>query len=154
MDKKSKSYLDAYLAGLSPEIRRNYTSFSSDCFCADEYNANACAELVRKGKKTASCGMEYWYIHEKEPIPAAGHLQVVTNWNGDPVCIIELTSVSTCKFKDVTPEFAYAEGEGDRSLEWWREAHWKFFAEECKESGIDPSEEMVLVLERFKVVHR
>ena len=45
-----------------------------------------------------------------------GHLQVVTNWSGEPVCIIEITSVSKCKYNEITAEFAALEGEGDKTL--------------------------------------
>ena len=67
---------------------------------------------------------------------------------------IEIDSVEMCKYNEVTAEFAHAEGEGDRSLKWWREAHWRFFGLECDELDINPSEDMLLVLERFKVVYK
>ncbi|WP_241907431.1 ASCH domain-containing protein [Vibrio breoganii] len=134
-------------------MANKYTSFSADYFCADEYNANLCAQLILRGEKRASCSMEYWYSHEGEAMPSVGHLQVVTDWQGEPICIIEITSVDTCKYCDITAEFAALEGEGDKSLEWWREAHWKFFSLECQELGITPTPEMLLVLERFKVVY-
>ncbi|HAS8183051.1 ASCH domain-containing protein, partial [Vibrio vulnificus] len=51
-------------------------------------------------------------------------------------------------------EFAALEGEGDKTLAWWREAHWNFFSRECVELGISPSEDMLLVLEQFKVVYK
>ena len=76
------------------------------------------------------------------------------DWNRKPICIIEVDSVETCKYNEVTADFAYAEGEGDRSLEWWREAHWRFFSAECSELNIEPNEDMVLVLERFHVVYQ
>jgi len=69
-------------------------------------------------------------------MPTVGHLQVVIDWNGKPICIIEIDSVETCKYNEVTAEFAHAEGEGDGSLKWWREAHWRFFAAECLELNI------------------
>ncbi|WP_394125977.1 ASCH domain-containing protein [Vibrio hepatarius] len=153
MDDKSQQFLQQYLDTLPADKANNSPSCSADYFCADEYNANLCAELILRGEKRASCSMEYWYSHEGEPVPEVGHLQVVLNWKGDPVCIIELTDVSTAMYCDVTAEFAAAEGEGEKSLEWWREAHWKFFSRECEELNIEPSEEMLLVLERFKVVY-
>lgn len=153
MDKTSQAYLNSYLDKLDPEVRESYTSYSSGHFCNDEYNANNCAALILKGQKTATCSMEYWYSQKGEPMPAPADLHVVTNWSGEPVCIIEVTSVVTSRYIDVTPEFAHAEGEGDRSLEWWRKAHWQFFTKECEELEIEPTETMLLVLERFKVVH-
>jgi len=154
MDEKSQDYLNQYLQSLPTSVAQQYTSFSADYYCADEYNANLCAELILRGEKQASCSMEYWYSHEGETMPVVGHLQVVTNWQDEPVCIVEITSVSTCPYEQVTAEFAAAEGEGDKSLEWWRNAHWKFFSLECEELGIEPKQDMLLVLERFKVVHK
>ena len=127
MEVRSKEFLDSYLGSLPQEKASQYSSFSADYYCADEYNANLCADLVLKEQKKATCSMEYWYSVEGEKMPEVGHLQVVTNWAGEPVCIIEVTSVKKCKFNEVTPDFAVAEGEGDKSLEWWRKAHWEFF---------------------------
>ncbi|CAH7029772.1 RNA-binding protein [Vibrio chagasii] len=154
MEERSKAYLDSYLNSLPAEVAKQYTSFSADYYCADEYNANLCAQLILKGEKKASCSLEYWYSHEGEIMPVVGHLQVVTDWNGVPVCIVELTSVLLCPYNQVTAEFAAAEGEGDKTLEWWREAHWNFFSRECEELKITPNEDMMLVLERFKVVYQ
>ncbi|MEZ8142798.1 RNA-binding protein [Enterovibrio norvegicus FF-33] len=153
MEERSKAYLLKYLSALPSGVADKYASFSADYFCADEYNANVCADLILRGEKQASCGMEYWHSNKGEPMPEVGHLQVVTRWDGTPICIVEITSVSTCKYSDVTAEFAAAEGEGDKTLAWWREAHWQFFSLECQELDIKPSEDMMLVLERFKVVY-
>ncbi|MEZ8330199.1 RNA-binding protein [Aliivibrio fischeri] len=154
MEEQSQIYLNKYLSSLSETERKKYQSFGSDYFCADEHNANLCAELIRIGQKTATCSLNIWYESGEEPMPTVGHLQVVVDWNGKPICIIEIDSVETCKYNEVTAEFAHAEGEGDRSLKWWREAHWRFFAAECSELNIEPSEDMVLVLERFHVVYQ
>ncbi len=152
MEARAQTFYDTYFKSLSKAQQAKIKAVSVDYFCADEYNANVCAELILKDEKTASCSMAYWYEHENDPMPEVGALQVVTNWNGEPICIIEITSVSQCAYQDVTPEFAAAEGEGDKSLNWWREAHWDFFSQECDELKITPQEDMILVLERFKRV--
>lgn len=66
MEEKSQIYLNKYLNSLSEIERKKYQSFSSDYFCADEHNANLCAELIRSGQKTATCSLNYWYVSEKE----------------------------------------------------------------------------------------
>lgn len=153
MDERSQTYLNQYLLSLPLGAAEKYSSFSSDYFCSDEYNANTCADLILRGEKQASCSMDYWYSNQGEAMPKIGHLQVVTNWTGEPICIIEITSVSRCRYCDVTEEFTAAEGEGDKTLAWWQKAHWAFFSLECEELNIQPSEDMLLVLERFKVVY-
>ena len=45
MDTTSTSYLEQYLSSLSPQQRKQYHTFGSYYFCADEENANRCADL-------------------------------------------------------------------------------------------------------------
>ncbi len=153
MDEKCKKYLNNFLDSLPPNDRAHYTSFSAYYFCGDKKNANICADLIQRGIKTATCGLKYWYEEGGEEMPQVGHLVVVTDWDGNPTSIIEITSVTESRFSQVTQKFAHAEGEGDRTLNWWRKAHWDFFSEECRKEGIPLSKEMPLILERFKVVY-
>ena len=58
-------------------------------------------------------------------------------------------------FAEVDEAHAYAEGEGDRSLEHWRSVHRRFFTEHAThdrfaDGGFD--EQMPVVLERFEVL--
>ncbi|MDR9830489.1 ASCH domain-containing protein [Vibrio sp. FNV 38] len=153
MEETAQTYLNRYLASLNAQDTARYISFSCDYFCADQYNADLCASLIKQGVKTATCSLAHWYQAEGESMPTVGHLQVVTDWQGQPHCIIEITHVELCRYCDVTDEFAALEGEGDKTLGWWREAHWAFFSQECDGLGIKPDQTMMLVLERFKVVY-
>lgn len=153
MNEVQSRYLEQFLSGLSKTERNGYKSFSAGYFCADVENAKICSDLILTNEKTATCSMKYWYESGGKPMPRKKDLHVVTDWNGNPTSVIEITEVSECEFSNVPPEFAVAEGEGDKSLEWWRRAHWDFFSRECAELGIKPSESMQLVLERFMVVY-
>lgn len=146
------NYITNYLKQLPLEMQQLSRTIRSGYFCADEYNANLCANLVLRGIKTATCSLKYSYELESEPLPQVGDWQVVTQWDGTPVCIIEVTDVSTCPFNQVSAEFAFCEGEGDRSLADWRKAHKAFFDEECQQQNIIFNEDMLLVLKRFKVI--
>ncbi|NQY54750.1 MAG: ASCH domain-containing protein [Campylobacteraceae bacterium] len=154
MEEHVELYLKQYLELLSETERKKYQSFSADYFCGDEHNANLCADLICIGQKTATCSLKYSYESCNENIPIIGHLQVVLDWSGKPVCIIEIESVEECKYSNVSEDFAYLEGEGDRSLKWWKKSHWDFFTQECKEVNIEPSEDMILILEKFKVIYK
>ena len=153
MNAEQRTYLDSYLDTLSASERAKHTLFAAGYFCADQENANICSALVQSGKKTATCSMKHWYQSGTAPMLSVGQLKVVTDWEGVPTSIIETTSVQESRFCDVSEEFARAEGEGDGCFDWWREAHWNYFSRECAEIGIEPSDEMVLVLERFKLVY-
>jgi uncharacterized protein YhfF len=53
------------------------------------------------------------------------------------------------RFNDVDAAFAYDEGEGDRSLEYWRRAHRRYFTRLGQFA-----ENMMLYCERFRVIER
>ncbi|MGR5175126.1 ASCH domain-containing protein [Vibrio parahaemolyticus] len=152
MTPKQRAFVAQYLNTIPEDQRFNVDDIMAEHFCADEYNANECARLINIGVKTASCSLKAAYDIEQEPLPEVGRLSVVLDWKQNPVCIIQLTSVEVSPFDQVTDEFAYAEGEGDRSYSWWRQAHLKFFNEYAAYLNIAFSEQDELVLERFEKV--
>lgn len=123
-------------------------------FADTEPVANELADLVLAGTKRATAGAVWLYEAEGKRLPAPGDLSVVTDWPGVPKCIIETIAVDVVPFNQVTAEFAATEGEGDGSLEYWREAHRQFFSRECASHGRRFTEDMPVACERFKVVFR
>jgi uncharacterized protein YhfF len=121
-------------------------------FCSNEADANELGELVRAGIKTATCSLFWVYEAEHERVPQVGDLSIITNWDGDPLGIIQTTEVEIKPYNTVDPQFAYDEGEGDRSLQFWRAAHWRVFSQECALIGREPAEDMPVVCERFRFV--
>jgi|SRR5581483_2042912 uncharacterized protein YhfF len=114
--------------------------------------ANELGQLVVDGAKTGTASLAWEYNVDNEPIPRAGEHSIIVDGNGDPLRIIETTRVYIEPFDQVDAEQAYAEGEGDRSLEDWRAAHWEYFTRRCEVLGREPSEHMPVVCERFRVV--
>lgn len=104
-------------------------------------------DLIVSGKKTATCGALAYYEEAGEPLPIIGEQFIVPNWNGQPNCVIETTKVDVRRFDEVDQYFARAEGEGDLSYDYWRDAHIDFFT---RNGGHSP--EMKLVCEYFKTV--
>lgn len=154
MHEKAATFLAGYLSTISDIERSKIPSMTSGYFCADEESANTCAKLISDGTKIATCSMKVWYESEAEQYPECGGLQVVTNWQDEPSSIIEISAVRESRFCDVDEAFAKSEGEGDQTLAWWRSVHWEFFSVECEELGIQAAEDMLLVLEDFRVVYR
>jgi uncharacterized protein YhfF len=52
----------------------------------------------------------------------------------------------------VDAQFAWDEGEYDRTLESWLDGHRRYFRRACAALGIDYSEDIELVFERFRIV--
>jgi len=116
--------------------------------------ANELAELVLRGIKRATAASVWSHDEDGKPLPRPGDLSIVTDWAGKALCVIETESVEVVPFCKVTAEFAAFEGEGDGSLAFWRDAHREYFARECAQANREFSESMLVVCERFKVVHR
>jgi len=123
-------------------------------FGDSEELANELAALVLRGTKRATAGAAWFYEAEGQRPPQRGDLSIVTNWAGNPLCVIQTQSVEVVPFREVTAEFAATEGEGDGSLSYWQEAHRAFFTRECARGGREFSEAMLVVCERFAVVYR
>jgi len=122
-------------------------------FCDSEALATELAELVLAGTKTGTATLVWDCEDEGIAIPKAGDLSIVLSWDRQPLCVIEDTAVEVTPFNEVGDAFAASEGEGDRTLRYWREAHSDFFGRACKRLGRDFEETAPIVCENFKVVH-
>lgn len=146
-------------------MRRNYLSslgskegemrFTTWHFCDNQRDADELARLVRSGIKTATASLcELYDIDEEDTLPKVGEFSIITDWKGRAQCIIETVEVNLVPFREVEEEFAYLEGEGDRTLEYWRRVHREYFQRELEDHPIDFSEDMIVVCEKFKVVYK
>lgn len=129
-----------------PEAGEDYEAWA---YGADP---DALAELTRAGIKTATASAGVWYEGGEEPLPRAGEYSVILDSRDEAVCVIRTTRVYTVPFDQVGAEQAYREGEGDRSLDYWRRAHEDFFRAELEEAGLEFSPSMPVVCEEFEVV--
>ena len=116
-------------------------------------DADMLAELVRCGIKTGTSSAYPLYEVDNEPLPEASGYSVILDSKDEAVCIIENTKVYVVPFGEVSEEHAYKEGEGDRSLAYWRKVHEAFFSECMEEVGLVFDENMKVVCEEFRVVY-
>lgn len=135
------------LPGRQPRRREEYEAWA--------YGAepDLLAELTRTGVKTATAGAGILYEIEDEPMPQAGEYSVILNSRNEAVCVIRTTRVYTVPFDQVSAEQAWREGEGDRSLAYWRKVHEDFFRAELEEAGLTFTRNMSVVCEEFEVLY-
>jgi uncharacterized protein YhfF len=119
-----------------PEKYRHLRAFA---FGDNPALADELLELVLKGIKTATCSTE-----DEPNTSTVGEQWIVRDGRGT---VIETTEVTYRRFPDVDAAFARDEGEGDRSLAYWRAAHRTYFGRQGKFS-----EDMMLMCERFRLV--
>lgn len=132
---KSKKYLEAFHFELTKDL------------------ANKLLNLVLEGKKKATASSFKAYEKEGSNLPKIGDLSIVTDWDGNPRCVIETKNITIIPFKDITYDICSREGEDD-SLESWREEHIRFFSNEGKEIGYEFTEDMLVVFEDFEVIYQ
>lgn len=135
-----------------PDLANAEHNYSVWHFGDSKECADSLVELVLSGRKRATVGALSSYEFEKEEVPQAGAFSVVTDWSGKARCVIQTMEVEILPFNQVTQAFAAAEGEDDGSLQRWREVHWEYFTRELGSYGLEPSPDMLVVCERFKVV--
>lgn len=120
---------------------------------AFEDDADKLADLVLSGTKTATASLEVWYTIEQEPLPAPGKFSVVLDSQRQAVCVIRTTRVHVVPFLEVDDRHAWKEGEGDRSLVYWRTVHERFFRKELAQAGQSFYNGMNVVCEEFVRVY-
>lgn len=106
-------------------------------------------DAVLRGDKTATAGLRTDFSpHTDEPLPEVGQRFALLDFDDRPVAVVETTEVRVVAAGDVDLEFARDEGEGFETVEDWRRAHERFWAEH--EIGDDTP----IVAERFRLVER
>lgn len=151
---KIQAYWDSFLNTVPADATYHKSTFISEQWGDTPELATELGTLITEGLKRASCSTLWEYEDAGDEIPTVGSITIVLDGSGDPLCIIETTEVSITPFHAVDAAFAYDEGEGDRSLEYWRRCHWDYFTYTLKELGKMPTEDMPLICERFRVIHR
>ncbi len=112
--------------------------------------ADELAQSVIEGRKTATCSAHVLYEMENEPIPTVDEYSIILNSHEEPVAIIKTVDISVIPMNEVTEEFALAEGDG--SYRNWKEIHERYFKRELGKVGLEFTEDMLLVCERFELV--
>ncbi len=115
-------------------------------------DADRLAELVKNGIKTATSSLFCFYKLEDEELPTVGEYNIILDSQEEAVCIIRTVNVYVTTFGKISEEHAYKEGEGDRTLNYWKSVHHKFFTEELKTVGKAFNTELEVVCEEFEVV--
>lgn len=109
--------------------------------------------LIKSGRKRAGTGLLWAYEHDGERIAETGDIEIVVDHCNQPALITRIVRSEVIAFSEVTAEYAATEGEGDGSLESWREGHWNFFSRECKRIGREPTQTMPVICNVFEVLH-
>lgn len=121
-------------------------------FCDNEKAANECAKLVQKGVKRATSHSLLGLQLRNERLPKIGDFRIVTDWGGTAKCIVRTTAVQLKPLFSIDENYAQKEGEGNKSLAYWKETHWEYYTNELAPFNRTPKESMIVVCEEFEKV--
>lgn len=150
---KTDAFWQSYLITLPADASAHTQSYTVWDFADTPEAATAVGQLVRQGIKTTTSSLMWGLEHIGEPLPQVGELAVVVDGKGEPLCVIEVTKVEIKPFNTVDEQFAFAYGEGERTLADWRRDNWAYLARWCVEIGRVPSETMPLGCQWFHLLY-
>lgn len=122
-------------------------------FCGGGKKADELLALVKEGKKRGTASSFIAYKVENEPLPKVGDKSIILDSYNEAHLIIVTRKVTVTPFLQVHPYHGYMEGEGDRSLNYWREVHEIFFKPDYEAAGKDFDPMGEAVLEEFDVIY-
>jgi len=148
------AFWHAYQTTLPADAPARNATYVAESFGDSPGLADELTALVLAGAKTATCSALWEWEAANDPLPHVGLHTIVLDAHGLPRCIIETTEVIIRAYDQVDAQFAWEEGEGDRSLAYWRDAHRRFFTRTLPRVGRTFAPDMPLVCERFRLVYR
>lgn len=148
-----KEYWETFLLKQPRDSHYRNSSYIAEQWGDTPKLATELGLLIKGGSKRASCSTLWEVEAGSEVMPEIGQLTIVLDGENNPLCIIETVDVFIEKFNQVTEQFAFDEGEGEQTLESWRNIHWDYFTYTLKEIGKEPTEDMPIICERFKVIY-
>ncbi len=101
-------------------------------------------EPVLEGKRTATT-----YLYEDDEKYKENDISILTDINGNDVCLIQTKKIIITTFKNITWDLAVLEGKNN-SLDDWRKEHYNFF----KKINPDFNKDTKVVFEIFEVIEK
>lgn len=114
--------------------------------------ADSLVELAILGLKRATASLFEDYGEGKERLPAVGDYVVACDGRNKPRFVWRTTEITVKPLNAVDEQFAFDEGEGERTRDWWLDSHRRDFAVEAAAKGYTMSDEIPVVFERFTIV--
>ncbi|MBG9785100.1 ASCH domain-containing protein [Shouchella lehensis] len=116
--------------------------------------ADDLCKLVLEGKKQGTSSYYDAYEKENEPLPVEGQWNIILDGNGVAQAIMQTIKVDILPYNEMTEKHAYAEGEGDQTLAYWKEVHEPFFSTLAPTLGLTFQENDLVVYEWLQLVYK
>jgi len=115
--------------------------------------AHELIELVLNGPKRATASSAWVNEQAPEMAPVPDGYSVVTEHDRVPRAVLRTVWLDRRPLSEVDAQFAWDEGEGDRTLPDWLDGHTRYFEREGERIGHPFSPTMPVTLERFELLY-
>jgi uncharacterized protein YhfF len=143
---------DAFWQPFRLYARLDHDNYVVGSFGDSPEMATELADLVIAGIKRATASLARDYGDGREPTPRPGDFVIMLDGEGRPRFIWRATEVTIKPLSQVDEAFAWDEGEGGHTREWWLDAHRRYFTRQATREGFEIDDEILTVFERFEVV--
>ena len=143
---------DAYWRTFANQPDLQGTDYQVVAFGNTPKMASELAAFVVAGTKRATAGLLRDFTEGGEPMPVAGGYVVCVDGTGTPQCIWRTSEVEIGPLNTVDEQFAWDEGEGERTRAWWLAGHIRYFTRQAEREGFAMHDAIETVFERFIVV--
>lgn len=109
--------------------------------------------LVLKGDKRGTFGVKVLQDRQPEIKPTIGMDSIMVDMDGKPHGVLKTTQLTPVPYQEITEDHLVVEGPGARNLKVWQDIHWPYWASTLEQQGLEPSEDMVIVVEHFDLVY-
>ncbi|NKB42961.1 MAG: ASCH domain-containing protein [Alphaproteobacteria bacterium] len=108
--------------------------------------------LVLSGEKCGTFGLKHILDRQPGPGPVVDADAVVVDMTGEPHAIVKTTQLTPVAYQDITEAHLTIEGPGARKLETWQNIHWPYWTKLIEPYGLEPSQDMMVMVEHFDLV--
>ena len=140
-----------YLASVGEHEGAEYSDLT--CFGDSVEFADELIDLVLHGPKRATAGSVAEYEADGVPMPRVGDRWIACDGQGVPRAVLRTTELRIGPLSSVDEQFAWDEGEGDRTRADWLRAHTEFFTRSHAERDLPFHSEIPVAFERFELVY-
>lgn len=117
-------------------------------------DADGLSELVKMGIKKATVNLVFSCENKNTIYPKIGDYNIILDSKDEAACVVKIIKVDKRKYTDVDEQFAILEGEGDKTLLYWRKVHEEKFKKCLEEHNKKFDCNLDLYLERFKLMYK
>tara|TARA_R110002073_G_scaffold38749_4_gene110936 strand:+ start:8191 stop:8688 length:498 start_codon:yes stop_codon:yes gene_type:complete len=142
----------AFWSRFQAETGIEATPRGAEAFGDDAAMQDALCALVLAGTKQATCTLARWFEDDPDGLPKPGDYWIALDGSARPRAVIRSTQVEVKPIGEADAQFAWDEGEGDQSFDYWITEHRKFWQREADREGFAYSDDLDAVFERFELV--